>query len=68
MATGSLLTGGAVGAAFAGAAIGAGISYASQAISGELNWGQFALDIGAGLSRCFFRYVWGVLLLAYVLR
>ncbi len=38
-----------LGAAFVGAAIGAGISLGSQAIfTGELNWGQFALDIGVG--------------------
>jgi len=35
-------------AAFVGAAIGAGISLGSQAITGQLNWGQFALDIGVG--------------------
>ena len=48
LVAGSLLTGGVVAAVFAGAAIGAGLSYASQVISGELNWGQFALDIGLG--------------------
>ena len=48
LAVGSMLTGGAVAAAFAGATIGAGISLGTQAVSGELNWGQFALDIGVG--------------------
>ena len=33
---------GIVAAAFAGAAIGGAISYGTQAVSGELNWGQFA--------------------------
>lgn len=46
---GSVFTGGLLGAAFVGAAIGAGVSLGSQAIfNGELNWGQFALDIGVG--------------------
>ena len=45
---GSIFTGGLLGAAFLGAAIGGGISLGTQAISGELNWGQFALDIGVG--------------------
>ena len=46
---GAILTGGTlIGAVFAGAALGAGMSLGSQAISGELNWGQFALDIGVG--------------------
>lgn len=48
LAVGSIVTGGAVAAVLAGAAIGAAISYGTQAISGELNWGQFALDIGVG--------------------
>ncbi len=48
LVVGSLFTGGLVGAAFAGAAIGAGFSLGTQAISGQLNWGQFALDIGVG--------------------
>lgn len=50
LVVGTILTGGLLGAAFAGAAIGGGISLASQAIfnKGELNWGQFALDIGVG--------------------
>lgn len=45
---GSVLTGGLLGAAFIGASIGGAISLGTQAISGELNWGQFALDIGVG--------------------
>ncbi len=49
LVVGSIFTGGLVGAAFVGAAIGAGVSLGSQAIfNGELNWGQFALDIGVG--------------------
>ena len=48
LAVGSIVTGGAVAAVFAGAAIGGAISYGTQAVSGELNWGQFALDIGVG--------------------
>ena len=48
LAVGSIVTGGAVAAVLAGAAIGGAISYGTQAISGELNWGQFALDIGVG--------------------
>ena len=48
LAVGAMFTGGAVAAAFAGATIGAGISLGTQAVSGELNWGQFALDIGVG--------------------
>ena len=46
---GAVFTGGTlVGAVLAGAAIGAGMSLGTQALSGELNWGQFALDIGVG--------------------
>ena len=46
---GAVFTGGTLlGAVLAGAAIGAGMSLGTQAISGELNWGQFALDIGVG--------------------
>ena len=46
---GSVFTGGLLGAALVGAAIGASISLGSQAIfTGELNWGNFALDIGVG--------------------
>ena len=45
---GSVLTGGLLGAAFIGASIGGAISLGTQAISGELSWGQFALDIGVG--------------------
>lgn len=46
---GSVFTGGLLGAAMIGAAIGAGISLGSQALfTGQLNWGQFALDIGVG--------------------
>ncbi len=45
---GSVFTGGLLGAAFVGAAIGAGISLGSQAVSGELDWGKFALDTGVG--------------------
>ena len=48
LAVGSIVTGGAVAAVLAGAAIGGAISYSTQTISGELNWGQFALDIGIG--------------------
>lgn len=48
LAVGSIVTGGAVAAVFAGATIGGAISYGTQAVSGELNWGQFALDIGVG--------------------
>ena len=48
LAAAAVVTGGAAAAAFAGAAVGAGISYSSQAVSGELNWGQFALDAGMG--------------------
>ena len=48
LVVGSVLTGGAVAAVFAGAAIGGAISYGTQAISGTLNWGQFVLDIGVG--------------------
>ena len=47
--TGSIFTGGLLGAALVGAAIGAGVSLTSQAIfTRQLNWGQFALDIGVG--------------------
>ena len=45
---GAVFTAGLLGAAFVGAAIGGGISLVTQAIGGELNWGQFALDIGVG--------------------
>ena len=46
---GAVLTGGTlIGAALAGAAIGAGLSVSTQAFSGELNWGQLALDTGVG--------------------
>lgn len=46
---GSIFTYGTLaGAVLAGAAIGAGISLGTQAFSGELNWGQFALDTGVG--------------------
>ena len=45
---GSIFTGGLVGGAFLGAAIGAAISLGTQAIEGELNWAQFALDTGVG--------------------
>ena len=46
---GSIFTCGTLaGAVLAGAAIGAGISLGTQAFSGELNWGQFALDTGVG--------------------
>ena len=46
---GAVFTGGTlVGAVLAGAAIGAGMSLGTQALSGDLNWGQFALDIGVG--------------------
>ena len=48
LAVGSIVTGGAVAAVLAGAAIGGAISYGTQAVSGELDWGQFALDIGVG--------------------
>ena len=46
---GSIFTCGTLaGAVLAGAAIGAGISLGTQAFSGELNWGQFAIDTGVG--------------------
>lgn len=45
---GAVFTGGLLGGMFLGAAIGAGISLGTQAIQGELNWGQFALDVGVG--------------------
>ncbi|MBE6533756.1 MAG: hypothetical protein E7678_02130 [Ruminococcaceae bacterium] len=45
---GSIFTGGLVAAAFTGAAIGAGMSLGTQALSGKLNWGQFALDTSVG--------------------
>lgn len=48
LVVGSVFTGGLLGAAFVGAAIGGGISLVTQAIGGELSWGQFALDIGVG--------------------
>ena len=44
----TVATGGMFTAAITGAAIGAGISLGTQAMSGSLNWGQFALDIGVG--------------------
>ena len=40
--------GGLLGGVLLGAAIGAGISLGTQAVQGELNWGQFALDTGVG--------------------
>ena len=48
LVAGAIFTGGAVAAVFAGAAIGGAISYCTQLYSGELNWAQFALDIGVG--------------------
>ena len=48
---GAAFTGGTslIGAALIGAAIGGGISIVTQAVTvGELNWGQFALDMGVG--------------------
>ena len=48
LVVGTILTSGAVAAVFAGAAIGGAISYGTQVVSGELDWGQFALDIGVG--------------------
>ena len=46
---GSIFTCGTLaGAVLAGAAIGTWISLGTQAFSGELNWGQFALDTGIG--------------------
>lgn len=46
---GSIFTCGTLsGAVLAGAAIGAGISLRTQAFSGKLNWGLFALDTGVG--------------------
>ena len=48
LVVGSIFTGGLIGGAFLGAAIGAGISLGSQAIQGDLNWAQFALDTGVG--------------------
>lgn len=47
-AVATVLTSGMAAAIFGGAAIGAGISLTTQAISGSLNWGQFALDLGIG--------------------
>ncbi len=44
----TVLSGGLLAGALTGAAISGGISLVSSAISGELNWGQFALDIGMG--------------------
>ena len=35
-------------AALTGAAMGAGLSLATQATTGELDWGQFGIDIGVG--------------------
>ena len=48
LAVGSVFTGGLLGGALLGASIGAGISLGTQAIQGELNWAQFALDTGVG--------------------
>ena len=46
---GAVFTGGTLlGATLAGAAIGSGMSLGMQALSGELNWAQFALDTGVG--------------------
>ena len=46
---GAVCTGGTlVGSMLTGAAIGAGMSLGTQALGGELNWSQFALDIGVG--------------------
>ena len=45
---GAVFTGGLLYGAFLGAAIGASISLGTQAIQGELNWSQFALDTGVG--------------------
>ena len=45
---GTIFTGGLLGGAFLGAAIGAGVSLGTQAVQGQLNWAQFALDIGVG--------------------
>lgn len=46
---GSIFTCGTLaGTILAGATIGAGISFGTQAFSGELNWKQFALDTGVG--------------------
>ena len=44
----TVLIGGVVAAALVGAAMGAGLSLATQATSGELDWGQFGIDIGVG--------------------
>ena len=48
LVVGSVLTGGMIAMVFTGAAIGAGLSLATQAMSGTLNWGQFALDTVIG--------------------
>ena len=48
LVVGTILTSGAVAAVFAGAAIGGAISYGTQVVSGELDWGQLVLDIGVG--------------------
>lgn len=48
LAVGAVFTGGLLGGALLGASIGAGISLGTQAIQGELNWAQFALDTGVG--------------------
>lgn len=48
LVVGSIFTGGLLGAALTGAAIGSTISLGSQAIDGELNWAQFALDTSVG--------------------
>jgi RHS repeat-associated protein len=48
LAVGAVFTGGLLGGALLGASIGAGLSLGTQAIQGELNWAQFALDTGVG--------------------
>ena len=49
LVVGAVLTGGTlIGAILTGAAIGASMSLGTQALSRELNWGQFILDIGVG--------------------
>ena len=48
VAVATVMAGGTAAAVLTGAAIGGAISYGTQAISGELNWGQFAFDIGVG--------------------
>ena len=44
----TIVTGGVAAAALVGAAMGAGLSLATQAADGELDWGQFGIDTVVG--------------------